>query len=170
MVNIILEDAYAEKEIRKRVSFSLYNKFHARHTLEVEGKIFMTPEMAWDIIKFVLTVGASVLGSYWLFQSNQRRSALDEKKEKGESQNTAIDTANKALEASKLAAERALEEATARQAIEQKLDKVLDTLSGMHRLSVDFEMRDLLQNGRATIREGFIEVVKISESKIPAQV
>lgn len=128
----------------------------------------MTPEL-WDAVKFVVTVATSILGSYWIFVSNERKTAIEEKKQKGESELGAAETAKKALEVAQVATSRAKEEAEARKVIEDKLDKVLDTLSGMHRLSVDFEMRDLLQNGRAMIREGYIEVVKIVRAEIPAE-
>lgn len=126
----------------------------------------MTPEL-WDILKFLVTVGSSILASWWLFVSTERKTAIEEKKQKNDNELGATETAKKALEVAQAATNRAKEEADARKIIEEKLDKVLDTLSGTHRLSVDFEMRDLLQNGRAMIREGYIEVVKITRSEIP---
>lgn len=94
----------------------------------------------------ILTVGASLLGSWWMVKALLSRVPSQNQ---NDAANTAATSLKMADEALKMAQES-----------QRQNKEILDRLAGLHRLTVDFDMQDLLKDGKALIHFGQIEVVK----------
>lgn len=118
----------------------------------------MTPEQA-TLLQFIGTIIVGAITSYLVFRHNVSKLRVEEKRYDVQNMGDAADTARTALEIA--------EKATAAQKnIQEQLDSMRKMIAGLHRLTVDFEMEDLVRDGKASIKCGTIEVVKTPSQKV----
>ncbi len=114
----------------------------------------MTPELWTAIVVALIAFFGAVTGALLIYAVQSRRA---KHQDTNDDASTAQISLNMAQQAIRMAEESANQ---------NKL--ILDRLAGMHRLTVDFDIRELLESGKAIVKFGQIEALKMEPEKVDA--